>query len=88
MSHPLAGEKGRALGKRWAATKAELKNRDELHLVEGGFLILKADAFVTELPTKFVVFDQDGAPVLPSPGKRFFITTESINPFHAITELE
>jgi hypothetical protein len=88
MSHPLAGTPGRPIGKRWAAMQAS-RHGDEFHLLrEHGLLILKEDALVAPLPDRYVVFDQAGEPVLPSPGKRFFITMESIDPFHAIAELE
>lgn len=87
MSHPLTGTRGYPIGKPWAAVKAERRG-DEFHLVSGeGLVILKVDALVAPLPTEFIVFDPDGQPVLPTRGRRFVISTETIDPFHLIAEV-
>lgn len=50
-------------------------------------MILRADAQVTELPKTIKVVAADGDPIESSEGSRFYVTVETIDPFHAVCEL-
>lgn len=89
MSHPLhkaeAALRPEHLTRPWAAAQVERRG-DELVLVPGGVFIAKADTLWLDLPERLNVVGPDGAPVHPSPGRKFFITAETFDPFHAVTE--
>jgi hypothetical protein len=89
MSHPLDNPHAWPIGKRWAAMQA-LRKGDDFHLRSGSdaLVVLKDDTMIALLPERFTVFDPNGEPVLPSPGKRFAITTRTIDPIHCIAEVE
>lgn len=65
--------------------------RDTLQLdchesAEFPIVVLKPDALVTLLPSKIRVLDPEGKIIKPS--HQFYITTESFDPWHLLTDME
>lgn len=70
---------------------ARVVARDTLQLdcpenVEFPIVVLKADALIAPLPKEIRVLDQDGKVFKTS--RQFYITTESFDPWHLLTEME
>lgn len=89
MTHPLRAIEARgarSLTRRSAAVTVKRRG-DELLVSAEPLFIAKLGTSVAELPDRFLVIGFDGAPLLPSPGRRFFITTESFDPVHALLEM-
>ena len=89
MSHPLRQDErhGAApLGRPYAAIGAQLE-RDRL-VVSGAPFIAKADTLWFPLPARLQVVAPGGEEVRPSPGRRFFISAETIDPWHSLLEAE
>jgi len=81
----------RAVGKRHAAVYVRVVARDTLQLdcpenQKFPIVVLKADALIVPLPEKIRVLDPDGKILKPS--RRFYITTESFDPWHLLTDME
>jgi len=81
----------RAVGKKHAAVYVRVVARDTLQLacpprVEFPIGALKADALIVLLPKTIKVLDPDGKIIKPS--RQFYITTESFDPWHLLTDME
>ena len=50
--------------------------------------VAKADVEWYPLPADFEVVGGDGEIISPSPGRQFFVTVETFNPFHGLCEAE
>lgn len=76
------------LGRPWAAVRVKLDGA-RLHIVddgEGALVIAKMDAIFAPLPERIVVVGPDGKIVKPSKRSRFWVTLESIDPYHLVTD--
>ncbi len=76
----------RTINRPRAAVRVRLE-RTGLVIVPGEISVLKNDAFVVPLPDRLRVVSEDGEVVKPSDGSIFLITTETMNPFHLVTQL-
>ncbi len=74
-----------ALGRPWACVKVKLSGRDVLEIQEG-ISVGKADSQWVKLPERVKVVGPDGKQVKPSKGKCFWVTVETFDPFHMVTE--
>ena len=54
---------------------------------EYGIVVARADALFYPLPDHCKVF-RDGKEIKPSKGKRFWVSTETFDPYHMILEAE
>jgi hypothetical protein len=89
LSHPLLDEEARAarpLTRLWAAVRVT-RSGDELVVAGDPLFMAKLGTSIVELPDRFMVLGLDGAPLLPTPGRRFYITTETFDPSHALLEM-
>lgn len=77
----------RELGKPWASVTVRVA-KEVLTIQPGGIGILRSDVQIARLPERFKVIGEDGIEVKPSKGKAFWITVESMDPYHAVCELE
>lgn len=50
------------------------------------FLVAKSDTMWALLPANVRVQDETGAPIEPSKGRSFYVTAETFNPWHGLTE--
>lgn len=79
------------LGKPWAAVRVRV-NGTQLVMTtdESGhaIVICKQDTLFVPLPERIQVVGPDGKVVKPSKGSRFWVTVESFDPFHLVTEAE
>jgi hypothetical protein len=79
------------LGKPYAAVRVRVQGT---HLVmtpgdEGHCIVIcKMDTLFVPLPERISVVGPDGQAVKPSKGSRFWVTVETIDPFHLVTEAE
>lgn len=71
----------------WACITAKLVDRTTLQVQEEGIGILRRDAKVVKLPERMTVVGSDGKKIKPSRGRVFYVTTESFDPYHAVTEI-
>lgn len=76
------------LGKPWAMVTVELVARKRLQIQADSLRVAKADVEWYPLPADFEVVGGEGEPVRPSPGRQFFVTVETFNPFHGLCEAE
>lgn len=88
MSHPLTDEEGTAVGFPLAGMKVT-RHGDELHVADGrsSMVMLRRDTRIAPLPVKFLVFDANGEPVLPTKGKHFVISVATADPNHILAEM-
>ena len=92
MSHFLTKgdlSKTSVLGKLRAMAKVMVrrkKNKVSLEIVPD-IGIAKVDTIVASLPDRIDVLDPDGEVLKPSKGSTFWVTVETIDPFHGIIEL-
>lgn len=86
----------RPLTKPWAMVQAEVRGRKTLVIPatvmrEGeeraNIGVLKPPVQLAELPDDVAVVDADGDKLKPSPGRKFYVSTETIDPCHALVEL-
>lgn len=77
-----------AIGAERACVTVRYSRPHTLTVVPGSIGILRADAQVVDLPERFAVVSPDGERIQPSPGRRFVVTAETCNPFHALAEVE
>lgn len=80
-------DRPRCIGKPWAMVTVRLVARKRLQIQEGSIAVAKNDAEWCRLPDDMEVVDQDGELVLPSDGRQFFVTVDTINPLHGLTEI-
>lgn len=84
---------GRHLPKPRAGAKVRLQGRDTLVLctpddTEGACIFLvPPEAVVCKLPERIKVLDSSGKVVKPTRGRSFYVTQETFNPFHGLTEV-
>ena len=78
---------GELEGKPWACTCAEFEHPNKL-VIRGPLGVLKLDTQLARLPERIVVVNPDGKKVLPSKGRQFYVSLETFNPFHLVTEIE
>jgi hypothetical protein len=71
----------------WACATVKLIDAITLEVQPGEIGVLKADALLVLLPERMKVVDPDGRKIAPSKGRRFHVSTETFNPFHALTEI-
>lgn len=71
--------------RRVAMVTADLVAKKRLQ-VQVGIAIAKADVKWYPLPPYMEVVAPDGALIRPSSGRSFFVTVETFNPFHGLTE--
>lgn len=85
------------VGRPYAAVKVEHQNNRELgdHLVicageevSDNIIIVKGDTQMAPLPVRVKVLSPDGEIVKPSKGRKFFVSTETFNPYHLVLEAE
>ena len=80
----------RRLAKPKALVTVRLKSKDELEIVtEGGAAGIgfsRLDTMWVKLPARIRVVGPDGKVVKPSKKKAFYVTLETIDPMHAVTE--
>lgn len=89
MSHPCrVDERGGSepLGRPWAAVEVVADAGGHLTLKPGGVFIAKADSLWMPLPSRLEVRAADGRAVAPSPGRRFYLSAETFDPYHAVLE--
>lgn len=83
----------RHLPKLRAGATVRLQGRDTLVLctpdeMEGGCIFLvPPDALICKLPERIKVVDSKGEVVNPTKGRSFYVTQETLNPFHGLTEV-
>lgn len=82
-----AALRSHAIGKPRAAVRVKFDSKKKaLVIVEGeGFMVLKDDSLISEIPSNIPILDSKGKPILAS-GK-FFVTTETFDPYHAVVDL-
>lgn len=71
-----------------ACVAVKFIGRDRLELQSGSIRLLKGDAKMAPLPPRIAVVDSSGKPIKPSPGRSFYVTVETFDPFHMLTEIE
>ena len=92
MSHFLTkGDLGGSsiLGKPRAMVKVKVrreKSKVSLEIVPG-IGVAKPDTILVALPDRIPVLSPDGEVVKPSRGSSFWVTVETIDPFHGVMEL-
>jgi len=77
-----------AIGKPRAAVVVEVEKKRApctLRVQDGSICILKSDAIMAPLPDGVVVRSADGKPIKPT--GRFFVSTESFDPYHLLTDV-
>ena len=92
MTHPLAsmifGNMASLypiqIGKPYACVTVEAKGKD-FFIIPSNISIAKLETLFVPLPNKFRVLSPDGSGVV-RPTHRFWITTETFNPFHLIID--
>lgn len=75
----------RMLFKPWAAVEVKIEKKT---LVISCIVVAKDDVKWAELPERFTVINSEGEVVKPTPGRKFFVSVETFNPWHLLTELE
>lgn len=93
MSHSiLRREEARcaqALQQPRAIVRAHVERRGARLVVEAGWIaVAKLGTYWAPLPVRTEVVDEAGAPIKPSPGRRFFVSVETFDPCHALFEAE
>lgn len=79
----------RMLRKPWAMVTVRLaKSRDKFLTVEGEISIAKEDVEWTALPDGFEVRDPTGGVITPSKGRQFYVTVNTFDPVHGLTEAD
>ncbi len=83
----------RELGKPYAAVKVRVTGT-QLQIQPHGddnesvISVVRMDTLLAPLPERFRVVGPNGKVVKPSKGKRFWVTTQTIDPFHLVLEAE
>lgn len=79
------------LGKNWAAVRVRVAGTrlvmtpgDDGHAI----VVCKRDTLFVPLPDRIQVVGPDSKVVKPSKGSRFWVTVETFDPFHLVTEAE
>lgn len=74
------------LGKRRACVDIRFERPNVLRVVaDRGVSVLKMDAELAPLPDTFVVLDSDGKRIRST--GQFYVSTETIDPWHALTDV-
>lgn len=93
MSHFLLEReraRGETIGKRRAMVKVRVRGKGKdvsLEVQTDGIGVAKSDAQLSPLPDRVKVVDVDGKVVTPSHGSSFWVTSETIDPFHGVIEI-
>lgn len=66
----------------------ELVARKRLQVQADSLSVAREDVEWYPLPADFEVVGGEGELVRPSPGRQFFVTVETLNPFHGLCEAE
>lgn len=88
MSHFIRAKDAhvaRCFGKPWAAVEVK---RTKKTLVICKVVIANSDVRWAEVPATFSVVDASGAVVQPSRGRMFYVSVETFDPWHLVTEFE
>lgn len=81
----------RAMEKPWAFVKVRFERGASVaksKLIIEEIMVCKADTLVVDLPERWKVYDQEGKQVKPSKGRKFVVTTETFDPYHAVAEVD
>lgn len=75
--------------KNWAAVKVKVDGRGEdcRLTIEPGISVLRLGVQLVKLPERCTVISSEGEVIKPTPGAQFFVTIETFDPFHLITEI-
>jgi len=75
----------------WTAVKVRFERGASIaksKLVIEGIMILAGRTLVVDLPERWRVYDAEGKKaVKPSKGRKFVVTVETLDPYHAIAEV-
>lgn len=82
--HPLQSPASMEIGKPYAAVRAERVGK-LLMVIPGTVEILRADTKIAQVPDKLSIVDANKNPIMPS--GRFYMTTETIDPYHMVLDL-
>ena len=80
-----AHDAGRAIGRHFACVTVKVIGKKIVQVEPSSIGILKYDTLVTPLPADVRVVGPDGKEIKAA--HRFYITTETFDPFHALTDL-
>jgi hypothetical protein len=80
---------GSRLGSPRAAVRVRVASRRSLAIEEGvgAIVVVKPDTLIMPLPQEVSVVDAEGEVVSSSEGTRFYVTTQTIDPFHLVMEM-
>lgn len=83
MSHIIKNCYSRPIGKNHVAVRATVEGKKLI--TDGELVFVKPDTQIAELPPAYKVIDSNGEEIPPS-GK-FYITVQTINPYHLIMDI-
>lgn len=83
MAHILKNTATRPIGKQYCAVKVEVKGKKLI--VVGGVEFVAPDTRIAVLPDGYEVQTMDGETIRPS--GTFYITSETINPYHLLMDV-
>lgn len=67
---------------------AAVRDADGAVASTGALVVANSDVKWARLPNRFAVVGPDGEHIQPSPGREFYISIETFNPFHLVMEHE
>jgi hypothetical protein len=76
----------RELGKARAAVRVKVDGTRLVMTAVDAIVVAKRDALFVPLPERIRVIGPDGKAIKPSRGARFWITVETLDPYHLVTE--
>jgi len=88
MTHPVRPRdlhRTQYTQKPWACVKVRREKNDLI--IQDGVSVLKVGALLVPVPSYLRVVSDEGELITPSKGKQFWISTESFDPFHLVTEM-
>ncbi len=89
MTHPVKpadAQSARRIDYRRACVTVE-RRKGDLVVVVGKIGVTQTDALIAAVPDYLRVVDTNGKTIPPSRGKRFFVSTETFDPFHFVVEM-
>ncbi len=78
---------GIVIGRQRAGVEVRVRARRELVVQADSIVVLKRDALISRVPSTISVVTEDGKPIAPAAGSAFWISTETLDPFHVVVEL-
>jgi hypothetical protein len=83
MSHIIKGGYSKTLDKPYCAVKIKVKGKKLI--IQDGIVIAKPDTQIAELPENYKIVNKDNEEIQPT--NKFYISVETINPYHLIFDM-